>query len=35
VVATYNGEGTPIRGRAHLLVAPPVYMRFDSSVISR
>jgi quinohemoprotein amine dehydrogenase len=35
VVATYNGEGTPVRGRAHLLVAPPVYMRFDSSVISR
>jgi quinohemoprotein amine dehydrogenase len=35
VVATYSGEGAPIRGRAHLLVAPPVYMRFDASVISR
>ena len=35
VVATYNGDGAPIRGRAHLLVAPPVYMRFDPSVISR
>jgi quinohemoprotein amine dehydrogenase len=35
VVGTYNGEGAPIRGRAHLLVAPPVYMRFDASVISR
>jgi quinohemoprotein amine dehydrogenase len=35
IVGTYNGDGTPIRGRAHLLVAPPVYMRFDPSVISR
>jgi quinohemoprotein amine dehydrogenase len=35
VVGTYNGDGTPIRGRAHLLVAPPVYMRFDASVIPR
>ena len=35
VVATYTAGGTPLRGRAHLLVAPPVYMRFDSSVISR
>jgi quinohemoprotein amine dehydrogenase len=35
VVATYDENGTPVRGRAHLLVSPPVYMRFDSSVISR
>jgi quinohemoprotein amine dehydrogenase len=35
VVATYTGDGAPIRGRAHLLVAPPVYMRFDPSVVSR
>lgn len=35
VVATYTGEGSPLKGRAHLLVAPPVYMRFDASVISR
>jgi quinohemoprotein amine dehydrogenase len=35
VVGTYNGEGAPIRGRAHLLVSPPVYMRFDPSVIPR
>jgi quinohemoprotein amine dehydrogenase len=35
VVATHNADGTPLRGRAHLLVSPPVYMRFDSSVISR
>jgi quinohemoprotein amine dehydrogenase len=35
VVATYNGDGAPVRGRAHLLVAPPVYMRFDPSVIAR
>jgi quinohemoprotein amine dehydrogenase len=35
VVGTYSGEGAPIRGRAHLLVAPPVYMRFDASVTSR
>jgi quinohemoprotein amine dehydrogenase len=35
VVATYTGGGTPMKGRAHLLVSPPVYMRFDASVISR
>lgn len=35
VVATYTESGTPVRGRAHLLVSPPVYMRFDSSVIPR
>jgi len=35
VVATYNADGTPVRGRAHLLVSPPVYMRFDSSVTPR
>jgi quinohemoprotein amine dehydrogenase len=35
VVATYSAGGTPLRGRAHLLVSPPVYMRFDPSVISR
>jgi len=35
VVATYNADGTPLKGRAHLLVSPPVYMRFDPSVISR
>ena len=35
VVATYSGGGTPVKGRAHLLVSPPVYMRFDPSVISR
>jgi quinohemoprotein amine dehydrogenase len=35
VVGTYTGDGAPVRGRAHLLVAPPVYMRFDSSVIPR
>jgi quinohemoprotein amine dehydrogenase len=35
VVATYTVNGIPMKGRAHLLVAPPVYMRFDSSVISR
>ena len=35
VVATYTEGGSPLRGRAHLLVSPPVYMRFDSSVISR
>ena len=35
VPVAYNGDGAPIRGRAHLLVAPPVYMRFDPSVISR
>jgi quinohemoprotein amine dehydrogenase len=35
VVATYTEAGTAIRGRAHLLVSPPVYMRFDASVIPR
>jgi len=35
VVASYTVGETPIKGRAHLLVAPPVYMRFDASVISR
>lgn len=35
VVATYDADGTPLKGRAHLLVSPPVYMRFDASVISR
>jgi quinohemoprotein amine dehydrogenase len=35
VVGTYTGDGAPVRGRAHLLVAPPLYMRFDSSVIPR
>jgi quinohemoprotein amine dehydrogenase len=35
VVATYTGGGSPMKGRAHLLVAPPVYMRFDYSVTSR
>jgi quinohemoprotein amine dehydrogenase len=35
VVGTYSADGTPVRGRAHLLVAPPVYMRFDASVIPR
>jgi len=35
VVATYDSAGTPVKGRAHLLVSPPVYMRFDPSVVSR
>jgi quinohemoprotein amine dehydrogenase len=35
VVATYTGGKSPLKGRAHLLVAPPVYMRFDASVIPR
>jgi len=35
VVAVYGADGATHRARAHLLVAPPVYMRFDPSVISR
>ncbi len=35
VVATYTDAGAVQRGRAHLLVSPPVYMRFDASVIPR
>lgn len=34
VVATYTVDGRPVRGRAHLLVSPPVYMRFNPSVIT-
>ena len=29
-----HGGRRPIRGRAHLLVSPPVYMRFNPSVIT-
>ncbi|MBL8230555.1 MAG: quinohemoprotein amine dehydrogenase subunit alpha, partial [Bryobacterales bacterium] len=29
IVATHNAGGKTLRARAHLLVAPPVYMRFD------
>jgi quinohemoprotein amine dehydrogenase len=29
IVATCTADGSTLRARAHLLVAPPVYMRFD------
>lgn len=32
VVATVSEGGQVVRGRAHLLVSPPVYMRFDPTV---
>jgi quinohemoprotein amine dehydrogenase len=32
VVASVTEGTTTLRGRAHLLVSPPVYMRFDPSV---
>jgi quinohemoprotein amine dehydrogenase len=32
VVATVSEGGQAVRGRAHLLVSPPVYMRFDPTV---
>jgi len=32
VIATVSDGGRVVRGRAHLLVSPPVYMRFDPTV---